>query len=165
MATKSKTYVKMWECSKCGIMNKGRYDPEFGRACYKCGAEDAPGKESKMATKVKGETTKKKATKKVAKKATKKVVKKTAKKVAKKEVVKKSTATNKRSNVSEGQFSDTPGGMIQSLIMEGKLTDDKIFAKVAAKYNYKDNKKRGYVNWCRNYLKKKGLTVPEAIKK
>jgi hypothetical protein len=51
--------------------------------------------------------------------------------------------------------------MFQDLIMEGKLTDDKIFEKVQEKYGL-DEKKRGYVKWYRNHLKKQGANPPEA---
>lgn len=51
--------------------------------------------------------------------------------------------------------------MFQDLIMEGKLTDDKIFEKVQEKFGL-DEKKRGYVKWYRNHLKKQGANPPEA---
>lgn len=50
--------------------------------------------------------------------------------------------------------------MFQDLIMEGKLTDDQIFAKVQDAYGL-DEKKRGYVKWYRNHLKKSGVNPPE----
>jgi hypothetical protein len=55
----------------------------------------------------------------------------------------------------------TAAQMFINLIMEGKLTDDQIFAKVKAEFNL-DDKKRGYVNWYRNYLKKQNRKPPEA---
>lgn len=50
--------------------------------------------------------------------------------------------------------------MFQDLIMAGKLTDDQIFEKVQEKFGL-DEKKRGYVKWYRNYLKKQGMNPPE----
>ena len=84
--------------------------------------------------------------KKVAKKAAKAAGAKPAKKAAKEPGVKRETAAQ----------------MFQDLIMEGKLTDDQIFAKVKAKFGL-DDKKRGYVKWYRNHLKKAGTkNVPDA---
>jgi len=51
--------------------------------------------------------------------------------------------------------------MFQNLIMAGKLTDDQIFEKVQAEFGL-DEKKRGYVKWYRNWLKKHGQNPPEA---
>jgi hypothetical protein len=51
--------------------------------------------------------------------------------------------------------------MFQDLIMAGKLTDDQIFKKVQAEFGL-DEKKRGYVKWYRNHLKKSGANPPEA---
>lgn len=51
--------------------------------------------------------------------------------------------------------------MFKDLIMAGNFTDDKIFEKVAAKFNL-DEKKRSYVTWYRNDLTKKGLKPPAA---
>lgn len=51
--------------------------------------------------------------------------------------------------------------MFQDLIMQGKLTDDQIFEKVRAQFGL-DEKKRGYVKWYRNHLKKQGANPPEA---
>jgi len=50
--------------------------------------------------------------------------------------------------------------MFKDLIMEGELTDDQIFAKVQAEFGL-DEKKRGYVKWYRNDLKKSGANPPE----
>lgn len=55
----------------------------------------------------------------------------------------------------------TASRMFQQLIMEGKLTDDQIFAKVKTEFGL-DDKKRGYVAWYRNHLKKNGSNPPEA---
>ena len=51
--------------------------------------------------------------------------------------------------------------MFQDLIMAGKLTDDQIFEKVQTEFGL-DEKKRGYVKWYRNHLKKQGQNPPEA---
>lgn len=51
--------------------------------------------------------------------------------------------------------------MFQDLIMQGRLTDDQIFEKVQAEFGL-DEKKRGYVKWYRNHLKKQGANPPEA---
>lgn len=56
------------------------------------------------------------------------------------------------------------GQMFQGLIMEGKLTDDEIFAQVQKKFGL-DDKKRSYVNWYRNHLKKDGKNPPAAVTK
>lgn len=56
---------------------------------------------------------------------------------------------------------DTAGAMFQELIMAGKLKDDDIFAKVKEKYGL-DDKKRSYVAWYRNKLKKDGKNPPES---
>lgn len=56
---------------------------------------------------------------------------------------------------------ETASRMFQDLIMEGKLTDDQIFAKVKAKFDL-DDKKRGYVKWYRNNLAKQGKKPPAA---
>lgn len=71
-------------------------------------------------------------------------------------------ATKKASPKEPGVKRETAAQMFQDLIMEGKLTDDQIFAKVKAKFGL-DDKKRGYVKWYRNHLKKAGTkNVPEA---
>jgi hypothetical protein len=44
----------------------------------------------------------------------------------------------------------------KGLILEGKLSDDKIFAAVKKQFGI-DDSKRGYVQWNRNWLKKEGL--------
>ncbi len=49
----------------------------------------------------------------------------------------------------------------QGLIMEGKLTDDQIFAAVQEQFGL-DDKRRSYVGWYRNNLRKKGENPPEA---
>lgn len=58
-----------------------------------------------------------------------------------------------------------PGGVsgrFQELIMDGKMTDDEIFATVKAEFNL-DDSKRGYVSWNRAHLRKTGKNPPEAI--
>jgi len=52
--------------------------------------------------------------------------------------------------------------MFKELIMSGKLTDDQIFKKVQDTFKL-DDKKRSYVAWYRNSLKKAGEKVPEAV--
>jgi hypothetical protein len=49
----------------------------------------------------------------------------------------------------------------KELIMAGKLTDDQIFATVQKEFNLED-KKRSYVGWYRNALKKDGQNPPAA---
>ena len=51
--------------------------------------------------------------------------------------------------------------MFKELIMEGKKTDDQIFAAVQKAFGLDDNK-RSYVKWYRNDLTKKGMNPPAA---
>jgi hypothetical protein len=51
--------------------------------------------------------------------------------------------------------------MFQDLIMAGKLTDDQIFEQVQAEFGL-DEKKRAYVKWYRNNLRKQGKNPPDA---
>ena len=60
-----------------------------------------------------------------------------------------------------GEKKPSAAQMFQDLIMASKLTDDQIFEKVQAKFGL-DEKKRGYVKWYRNHLKKSGANPPEA---
>lgn len=60
-----------------------------------------------------------------------------------------------------GEKRESAAQMFKDLIMEGKLTDDKIFEKVQAKFGL-DEKKRSYVAWYRNDLTKKGANPPAA---
>lgn len=60
-----------------------------------------------------------------------------------------------------GEKKPSAAQMFQDLIMQGKLTDDQIFEKVQAEFGL-DEKKRGYVKWYRNHLKKQGMNPPEA---
>jgi hypothetical protein len=60
-----------------------------------------------------------------------------------------------------GEKRETAAAMFCDLIMAGSLSDDKIFAKVKEKFGL-DDKKRSYVAWYRNKLKKDGQKPPEA---
>ncbi len=110
--------------------------------------------ELEMATAKKQTTAEKPATNPAAKKAapvkTAKVEKPTAK--AAKPAAKPAKAGEKKPSAAQ---------MFQDLIMVGKLTDDQIFEKVQAEFGL-DEKKRGYVKWYRNHLKKQGQNPPEA---
>lgn len=55
----------------------------------------------------------------------------------------------------------TAARRFQELIMEGKKTDDQIFAVVQKEFGLDDNK-RSYVKWYRNYLTKQGQNPPAA---
>lgn len=55
----------------------------------------------------------------------------------------------------------TAAKRFQELIMEGKKTDDQIFAVVQKEFGLDDNK-RSYVKWYRNYLTKQGQNPPAA---
>lgn len=70
------------------------------------------------------------------------------------------TSAAKTPAVKTGEKKQTASQMFQDLIMEGKLTDDQIFAKVQDAFGL-DEKKRGYVKWYRNHLKKSGSNPPE----
>lgn len=61
-----------------------------------------------------------------------------------------------------GEKRQSAAQLFQDLILEGKLTDNQIFARVKAKYGL-DDKKRGYVGWYRNHLKKLGKKPPEPV--
>lgn len=76
----------------------------------------------------------------------------------------KAKAKQKKADKKAGKASaprETAAALFQDLIMDGKLTDDQIFAKVKAKFGL-DDKKRSYVAWYRNKLKKDGKKPPEA---
>lgn len=60
-----------------------------------------------------------------------------------------------------GERKDSASAMFQTLIMEGKHTDDEIFKRVAEKFGL-DEKKRAYVAWYRNHLRKQGKNPPDA---
>jgi hypothetical protein len=51
---------------------------------------------------------------------------------------------------------ETAASMFRELIVEGKLNDDQIFAKVQAKFGLSDDK-RSYVNWNRSKLVREGV--------
>lgn len=107
--------------------------------------------------------------------ATKKATAKTTAKAAVKKTVaekvapaKKSTAKGKTvaakpaktaAPVATGAKKETAAQLFQDLIMEGKLTDAQIFAKVQDKFGL-DEKKRGYVKWYRSHLAKQGKNPP-----
>lgn len=83
-------------------------------------------------------------------------------------MVKKKAAAAKAAKVAKksGKKGDaapreSAAGMFCELIMAGNLTDDKIFEKVRVKFGL-DDKKRSYVAWYRNKLKKDGKKPPEA---
>ncbi len=67
----------------------------------------------------------------------------------------------KEPKAASGEKKESAAQMFKDLIMEGKLTDDKIFEKVAAKHGL-DESKRGYVKWYRNWLTKNGQKPPAA---
>ena len=75
------------------------------------------------------------------------------------------TATKDGSTKAPAVKKENASQMFQDLIMEGKLDDDAIFAKVKVKFGLDDNK-RWYVAWYRNNLKrKKGIDCPPVITK
>lgn len=106
-------------------------------------------------------TTKKQVTaeKPVAKPAAKKAAPAKVTKAAKPAVTKAAKPVAKPAKA--GEKKPSAAQMFQDLIMAGKLTDDQIFEKVQAEFGL-DEKKRGYVKWYRNHLKKQGQNPPEA---
>lgn len=66
----------------------------------------------------------------------------------------------RKSKIQSGEKKPTAAQMFQDLIMQGKLTDDQIFEQVKSEFGL-DDKKRGYVSWYRNYLKKHGKNPPQ----
>ncbi len=70
------------------------------------------------------------------------------------------TTAAKAPAAKSGEKKPSAAQMFQDLIMSGKLTDDQIFEKVQAEFGL-DEKKRGYVKWYRNHLKKQGKNPPE----
>jgi hypothetical protein len=125
---------------------------EIEMATAKKTAAKAVEKETKATKKVAVEKPAKAAPVKVAKAAPAKVAKAAPAKVAKAAPAKK---------VATGEKTHSAANMFKDLIMEGKLTDDQIFAKVQKEFNLDDNK-RSYVRWYRNDLTKKGMNPPEA---
>jgi hypothetical protein len=73
----------------------------------------------------------------------------------------KAKKTAAKDRVKSGEKRETAAALFCDLIMAGNLTDDKIFAKVKDKFGL-DDKKRSYVAWYRNKLKKDGKKPPEA---
>jgi len=100
-------------------------------------------------------------TKKKAAEAAKPAAKKTAAPKADTKAAAKKTAAPKAAKESTGERKPSAAQMFKDLIMEGKKTDDQIFAAVQKAFNLDDNK-RGYVKWYRNDLTKKGLNPPAA---
>lgn len=94
---------------------------------------------------------------KTAKKATTKTAGKTSTKPAKATKEKKVPA-EKKDRAPRGP---TAASRFQDLIMEGKKTDDQIFATVQKEFGL-DDSKRSYVKWYRNYLTKQGKNPPAA---
>lgn len=114
-------------------------------------------------------TAKKASAAKAAKEETKPVKKVDAEKPAKTVATKKVAAEKPAKAVkaaptkkaATGEKTHSAANMFKDLIMEGKLTDDQIFAKVQKEFGLDDNKK-SYVRWYRNDLTKKGMNPPEA---
>jgi hypothetical protein len=75
----------------------------------------------------------------------------------------KTTTKSVTKPAAKPQKAMTAAARFQELIMEGKLSDEKIFQKVQSEFDLDDSKK-GYVTWYRNHLKKKGMNPPEARK-
>ena len=84
-----------------------------------------------------------------------------AKAAATKAAPAKKTAAPKASAAESGEKKPSAAQMFKDLIMEGKKTDDQIFAAVQKAFGLDDNK-RGYVKWYRNDLDKKGMNPPAA---
>lgn len=78
---------------------------------------------------------------------------------AKKTEAKKVKAEKSGKKVSS-EKRETAAGLFKKLIMEGKHTDDAIFAQVQKKFDLDDGR-RSYVSWYRNSLKKAGENPPE----
>lgn len=73
----------------------------------------------------------------------------------------KPTSTKPKAAAAAGEKRESASQLFRDLIMEGKHTDDQIFAKVQAKYGLTEDK-RSYVKWYRNDLAKKGMNPPAA---
>lgn len=104
--------------------------------------------------------TKKKSPVKKSSPPSKKTPSKNSKSTAKVKKSQSSGRSTKAKAVSSENYKSA-AAMFQGLIMEGKLTDDEIFALVKEKFGL-DDKKKSYVNWYRNKLKKDGKNPPEA---
>lgn len=127
-------------------------------------------KEIEMATAKQASTVAKKAAAAVVAKANAKNPKEVKKPEVKKKVEPKAVASTKKPDpktvkIPERRESterrETAAHMFQDLIMEGKLTDNQIFAKVQDKFDLSDDK-RTYVRWYRNKLAKSGKNPPKA---
>lgn len=118
--------------------------------------------ELEMATAKKQTTAEKPAAAKAAKPVAKKVAAKTTEVKAGRRAVDPVVNTKPAAKPAKvGEKKPSAAQMFQDLIMAGKLTDDQIFEKVQAEFGL-DEKKRGYVKWYRNHLKKQGANPPEA---
>lgn len=84
-----------------------------------------------------------------------------AKKAAAKKAPAKKTPAKRKAKATTTEYKSA-AAMFQGLIMEGKLTDDEIFAAVQEQFGL-DDKKRSYVSWYRNKLRKDGQNPPEAV--
>lgn len=78
----------------------------------------------------------------------------------KKQQGKITTDSNGKPKKPKGERKESASAMFKELIMKGGMTDDQIFSKVKEKFGL-DDKKRGYVAWYRNHLKKEGKNPPE----
>ena len=96
-----------------------------------------------------------------AKKATAKPAAKVAKPAAAKAAKPAVKAAKPAVKKEPGEKKPSAAQMFKDLIMEGKMTDDQIFAKVQKAFDLDDNK-RSYVAWYRNDLAKKGMKPPKA---
>ena len=79
----------------------------------------------------------------------------------------KTLSKNKSSESGGRKPRESAARMFRELIMEGRLTDDKIFDKVQAKFILQEEKRKIYVSYYRSNLKRAGKNPPEkkAIKK
>jgi len=77
---------------------------------------------------------------------------------------KKVTVGKTIKNTTEKKPRESASAMFQALLLAGELSDDKIFQKVQKKFGL-DDKKRSYVAWYRNHLKKKGTPAPDPVVK
>lgn len=96
--------------------------------------------------------------KKAAEAATKPAAKAATKAAPAKKAAAKAAPAKKEAS---GERKPSAAQMFKDLIMEGKKTDEQIFAAVQKAFGLDDNK-RGYVKWYRNDLIKKGMKPPAA---
>lgn len=102
------------------------------------------------------------ATKPAAKSAAKPVAKKAAAtKTPTKATVEKKPTARQQGAAAKKEKGVSAAQRFQELIMEGKKTDDQIFAAVQKEFGLDDNK-RSYVKWYRNHLIKNGKKPPAA---